>query len=63
MTKFACVSGSYALYDNTNWIRAGEAEGKACTSSSFRYCKIRLMGSSGEMTQGAEVRLAMLLER
>ncbi|MDX1442106.1 MAG: 3-hydroxy-3-methylglutaryl-CoA synthase, partial [Nitrosopumilaceae archaeon] len=23
-TKFACVSGSYALYDNTNWIRAGE---------------------------------------
>ena len=27
MTKFACVSGSYALYDNTNWIRAGEAEG------------------------------------
>jgi len=28
-TKFACVSGSYALYDNTNWIRAGEAEGKA----------------------------------
>ena len=26
--KFACVSGSYALYDNTNWIRAGEAEDK-----------------------------------
>ena len=24
--KFACVSGSYALYDNSNWIRAGEAE-------------------------------------
>ena len=21
-TKFACVSWSYALYDNTNWIRA-----------------------------------------
>ena len=27
-TKFACVSGSYALYDNTNWIRAGEADNK-----------------------------------
>jgi hydroxymethylglutaryl-CoA synthase len=27
--KFACVSGSYALYDNSNWIRAGEAEGKS----------------------------------
>ena len=50
--KFACVSGSYALYDNTNWIRAGESEDKACTSSSFRYCKIRYGKSSGEMTQG-----------
>src|SRR5437763_15200788 len=27
--KFACVSGSYALYDNTNWIRAEENNGKA----------------------------------
>ena len=26
--KFACVSGSYALYDNTNWIRAEENNGK-----------------------------------
>ena len=27
--KFACVSGSYALYDNANWIRAEENNGKA----------------------------------
>ena len=27
--KFACVSGSYAIYDNTNWIRAEENNGKA----------------------------------
>ncbi|MGH9876568.1 MAG: 3-hydroxy-3-methylglutaryl-CoA synthase, partial [Nitrososphaerales archaeon] len=27
--KFACVSGSYALYDNSNWIRASENDGKA----------------------------------
>ena len=26
--KFACVSGSYALYDNANWIRAEENNGK-----------------------------------
>jgi len=26
--KFACVSGSYALYENTYWIRAGESEDK-----------------------------------
>ena len=39
-TKFACVSGSYALYDNTNWIRAGEVRRKKCTSCSIRYCKI-----------------------
>lgn len=51
-TKFACVSGSYALYDNTNWIRAGEAEGKyalVVVSDIAKYDK----GSSGEMTQGA----------
>ena len=40
-TKFACVSGSYALYDNANWIRAGEADGQGCTCSGIRYCKIR----------------------
>ena len=27
--KFACVSGSYALYDNANWIRADENNGQA----------------------------------
>ncbi len=27
--KFACVSGSYALYDNANWIRAEENNRKA----------------------------------
>ena len=27
--KFACVSGSYAIYDNTNWIRAEENNEKA----------------------------------
>ena len=50
--KFACVSGSYALYDNTNWIRAGEAEDKyalAVVSDIAKYD----MGSSGEVTQGA----------
>ena len=51
-TKFACVSGSYALYDNTNWIRAGESDGKyslVVVSDIAKYD----MGSSGEMTQGA----------
>ena len=51
-TKFACVSGSYALYDNTNWIRAGEAEGKSALVVVSDIAKYD-MGSSGEMTQGA----------
>ena len=51
-TKFACVSGSYALYDNTNWIRAGEAEGKHALVVVSDIAKYDL-GSSGEMTQGA----------
>ncbi|ABK77609.1 3-hydroxy-3-methylglutaryl CoA synthase [Cenarchaeum symbiosum A] len=58
-TKFACVSGSYALYDNANWIRAGEAEGMnalVVVSDIAKYDK----GSSGEMTQGAGA-IAMLL--
>ncbi len=58
-TKFACVSGSYALYDNTNWIRAGEAEGKAAMVVVSDIAKYD-MGSSGEMTQGAGA-IAMLL--
>lgn len=58
-TKFACVSGSYALYDNTNWIRAGEAEGKGALVVVSDIAKYD-MGSSGEMTQGAGA-VAMLL--
>jgi len=51
-TKFACVSGSYALYDNTNWIRAGESEGKSALVVVSDIAKYDL-GSSGEATQGA----------
>jgi len=51
-TKFACVSGSYALYDNTNWIRAGESEGQYALVVVSDIAKYD-MGSSGEMTQGA----------
>jgi len=58
-TKFACVSGSYALYDNTNWIRAGEAEGKNALVVVSDIAKYDL-GSSGEATQGAGA-VAMLL--
>ena len=58
-TKFACVSGSYALYDNTNWIRAGEAEGKSALVVVSDIAKYDL-GSSGEATQGAGA-IAMLL--
>ena len=51
-TKFACVSGSYALYDNANWIRAGESDDKAALVVVSDIAKYD-MGSSGEMTQGA----------
>lgn len=51
-TKFACVSGSYALYDNTNWIRAGESEGQYALVAVSDIAKYD-MGSGGEMTQGA----------
>lgn len=57
--KFACVSGSYALYDNANWIRAGEAEGKYALVVVSDIAKYD-MGSSGEYTQGAGS-VAMLL--
>jgi len=57
--KFACVSGSYALYDNTNWIRAGESEGKYALVVVSDIAKYDL-GSSGEVTQGAGA-IAMLL--
>lgn len=58
-TKFACVSGSYALYDNTNWIRAGEAGDQYAIVVVSDIAKYD-MGSSGEMTQGAGS-VAMLL--
>lgn len=57
--KFACVSGSYALYDNSNWIRAGEAGGKSAIVVVSDIAKYDL-GSSGEYTQGAGA-LAMLV--
>ena len=50
--KFACVSGSYALYDNSNWIRAGEAGGKSALVVVSDIAKYDI-GSSGEYTQGA----------
>ena len=57
--KFACVSGSYALYDNANWIRAGESEDKHALVVVSDIAKYDL-GSSGEMTQGGGA-IAMLL--
>src|ERR671925_842459 len=50
--KFACVSGSYALYDNANWIRADENDGKAAIVVVSDIAKYDI-GSSGEYTQGA----------
>ena len=58
-TKFACVSGSYALYDNANWIRAGESDDKSALVVVSDIAKYDL-GSSGEMTQGAGA-VAMIL--
>ncbi|MBI3639811.1 MAG: hydroxymethylglutaryl-CoA synthase family protein [Thaumarchaeota archaeon] len=57
--KFACVSGSYALYDNSNWIRAGESGGKSAIVVVSDIAKYDL-GSSGEYTQGAGA-IAMLV--
>ncbi len=61
-TKFACVSGSYALYDNVNWIRAGEAEDKHALVVVSDIAKYD-MGSSGEMTQGAGAVVMLLNDR
>ncbi|MFY9795721.1 MAG: hydroxymethylglutaryl-CoA synthase [Candidatus Nitrosopolaris sp.] len=58
--KFACVSGSYALYDNTNWIRADENNGKAAIVIVSDIAKYDI-GSAGEYTQGAGA-VAMLLK-
>ena len=58
--KFACVSGSYALYDNANWIRAQENDGKAAIVIVSDIAKYDI-GSSGEYTQGAGA-VAMLIK-
>jgi hydroxymethylglutaryl-CoA synthase len=58
--KFACVSGSYALYDNTNWIRAGESSGKAAIVIVSDIAKYDI-GSAGEYTQGAGA-IALLIK-
>src|SRR2546429_796801 len=58
--KFACVSGSYALYDNSNWIRAGESGGKSAIVVVSDIAKYDI-GSSGEYTQGAGA-VAMLVK-
>jgi hydroxymethylglutaryl-CoA synthase len=50
--KFACVSGSYALYDNANWIRAGENNEKFAIVIVSDIAKYDI-GSAGEYTQGA----------
>jgi hydroxymethylglutaryl-CoA synthase len=57
--KFACVSGSYALYDNTNWIRAEENNNKAAVVIVSDIAKYDI-GSAGEYTQGAGA-VAMLI--
>jgi hydroxymethylglutaryl-CoA synthase len=58
--KFACVSGSYALYDNANWIRAEESNDKAAVVIVSDIAKYDI-GSSGEYTQGAGA-VAMLIK-
>jgi hydroxymethylglutaryl-CoA synthase len=58
--KFACVSGSYALYDNANWIRADESNGKAAIVIVSDIAKYDL-NSAGEYTQGAGA-VAMLIK-
>jgi hydroxymethylglutaryl-CoA synthase len=50
--KFACVSGSYALYANANWIRAGENNEKFAIVIVSDIAKYDI-GSAGEYTQGA----------
>jgi hydroxymethylglutaryl-CoA synthase len=58
--KFACVSGSYALYDNANWIRADENNSKAAIVIVSDIAKYDI-GSAGEYTQGAGA-VAMLIK-
>jgi hydroxymethylglutaryl-CoA synthase len=58
--KFACVSGSYALYDNANWIRAQENNNQAAIVVVSDIAKYDV-GSTGEYTQGAGA-VAMLVK-
>lgn len=58
--KFACVSGSYAIYDNANWIRAGENNEQAAIVIVSDIAKYDI-GSAGEYTQGAGA-VALLLK-
>ena len=58
--KFACVSGSYAIYDNANWIRADENNGKSAIVIVSDIAKYDI-GSAGEYTQGAGA-IAILLK-
>ena len=50
--KFACVSGSYAIYDNANWIRARENNEQAAIVIVSDIAKYDI-GSAGEYTQGS----------
>ena len=50
--KFACVSGSYAIYDNANWIRARENNEQSAIVIVSDIAKYDI-GSAGEYTQGA----------
>ncbi|MGN6350226.1 MAG: hydroxymethylglutaryl-CoA synthase family protein [Candidatus Nitrosocosmicus sp.] len=58
--KFACVSGSYAIYDNANWIRAGENNDQSAIVIVSDIAKYDI-GSAGEYTQGAGA-VALLLK-
>ena len=59
-TKFACVGGSYALYDQMTWINSGENLGKSGIVVATDTAKYDL-GSGGELTQGTGA-VAMLIE-
>ena len=50
--KFACASGGYATYDQVNWIRSDEHDGKLGIIIMTDIARYDLL-SSGEYTQGA----------
>lgn len=59
--KFACVSGSFAIQDNANWIRAGEHDGKSALVIATDVAKYDI-GSPGELTQGAAATAFLIKE-